>query len=754
MKNIDNETKELTAAFIAESFDLLDDVELKVHQFANCSGDDECVNTVFRAFHSIKGTAGYLNFKNISDITHEAETLLDIFRKEKVIPTQVEVDIIYLACDTLKRMIIKVEKEYTDEGYETDTQIIVESIQQLIANRNKSNSTLMKNDTKKSNKKKKDRLKNEKTKKEQDNFDDLVTREIIEKFVSESEALLEKVEKDILDLEKDSENVELVSSIFRDVHTIKGNAGFIGAEEIEKESMEIEGFLDKIRNKEKHVNSNVVSFLLERMDLINKRLNTLKIDKEGKLIEENDNEIEDKKQDTEYKPLGEILLEMGVVTDKELEKALVIQQSRIGEILIDRGAVNENAVKKALERQNALATVKGVEGDFSIKRKEVRINTEKLDKLFELTGELITAEAMVINNPEIAKLNIESFKKSSNYLSKITKEMQEISMSMRMIPLEGIFTKTIRLVRDLSRKSNKKIELKITGQDTEMDRKIIEELSDPLTHIIRNSIDHGIESSDERKKKGKKEIATIRLDARYEGNEIWITISDDGRGMDRAKIIKKAKERGLLKGDGKDLTDEEVWQFVFQAGFTTAEKVTDVSGRGVGMDVVRKNIEKLKGKINIKSEKNKRTEVILKIPLTVAIIDVITVKVANNLYSIPTIDILEFFQANEEQISYLENKSQIIKLRNDVMPIIKFYDFFKVKTEKNKLTDGIMVVVEREEKKAALFIDDILGNQQVVIKPLGDSFGESRGLAGCAILGNGDVSLIVDTAGIIKEILN
>ncbi len=754
MKNIDNETKELITAFIAESLDLIDDAELKIHNFINCEKDPECINTVFRAFHSIKGTAGYLNFKNIANITHQAEALLDIFRKGKVQPKQVEIDIIYLACDILRRQILKVEKDYTDEGFESDTEIIVDSIQQLISNSNKINNNIEKNNKRKEkNAKGVKQSKNKKSKnKDLNNFEDLVTKEIVEKFISESTGLLEKIEKEILYLEKDPDNNEIISSIFRDIHTIKGNSGFIGAGEIEKECMELESFLDKIRTKEKNINSNVVSFLLERMDLINKRLNTVQMDKDGEIDE---GEINDKKEKgEEYKALGEILLEMGAVSDDELEKALEIQQGRIGEILIDRGAVQEDVIKKALDRQSSMTDAKGIEGDFSVRRKEVRINTEKLDKLFELTGELVTAEAMVINNPEIIKLNIESFEKTSNYLSKITKEMQEISMSLRMIPLEGIFTKTIRVVRDLSRKANKKVELKITGQDTEMDRKIIEELSDPLTHLIRNSMDHGIENRDERKKKGKKEVALIRLDARYEGNEIWITISDDGRGLNRDKILKKAKERGLIKGDGKELTDGEVWQFVFQAGFSTAEKVTDVSGRGVGMDVVRKNIEKLKGKILIKSIKDKGSEVILKIPLTVAIIDVITVKAGSNLYSIPTIDILEFFQANEEQISYSKSENKIIKLRNDVMPIINFYDFFKIKTEKKNLTEGIMVVVQKDDKKAAFFIDDILGNQQVVIKPLGETFGESRGLAGCSVLGGGEVSLIVDTSGIIRNSLN
>ncbi len=748
MKNIDNETKELVSAFKSESMDLLEDAEMKIHSFTDCTGKEECVNTVFRVFHTIKGNAGYLNLKNVTSITHEAETLLDIFRKNQVKPTQVEIDIIYLACDTLKRIIVNVDKTYTDKGFETDSKIISESIQELIKNRMERSNILDDKKDKKSN------VKNKKSKKKiEDDYSILITKEIIEKTIIESTGLLEKMEKEILELEKDTDNMELVSSIFRDIHTIKGNVGFIEQEEIEKECILLEEFLEKIRNGNKIINSDIISFILKKKDLIYKKFNSIHIDNKEKNNTKDINNENHNKSEEEYKQLGEILLEIGAVTKDDLNKALELQQSRIGEILIDRGAVSEDAVKKALDRQSTIASLKGIEKDFSTRSKEVRVNTEKLDKLFDLTGELISAEAMVINNPEVVKLNIESFEKSTNYLSKIIRELQEISMSMRMIPLEGLFTKAIRLVRDLSRKANKKVSLKIFGQETEMDRKIIEELSDPLTHLLRNAIDHGIENKEEREKKGKEEIAIIRLDAKYEGNEIWITISDDGRGLDRNKIIKKAKEKDLIKGEGKDLKDEEVWQFTFLAGFTTSEKVTDISGRGVGMDVVKKNIEKLKGKITINSIKDKGTDIILKIPLTVAIIDVVTVNVADKLYSIPSIDILEFFQPKEEQISYLKNNNQIIKLRDEVIPVIKLYDFFRINTAKTNLSEGIMVVIQREDKKAALFIENILGNQQIVIKPLTEIFGESRGLAGCSILGNGDVSLIIDTAGLIKETL-
>ena len=735
MKNIDNETKELILSFTAESMDLLDDAESKIHNLE--SGDNkEVVNTIFRAFHTIKGTAGYLNFKRINDITHTAETLLDIFRKEENIkPTQIDIDIIYLACDTLRKLVDHAEKEFSDEGFNEETQIVVDSIVQLI-NTYKDGKPVEVDKVKKTTEKKS----------KKDKSEDLVDQEIFDKFIAESSDLLENTENDLLKLEKNPADKELISSIFRNIHTLKGNSGFIGADNIEEECIKLEEIFEKLRNDEKYVNSSVISFVLEQIDLISKRLSSLKLKPDSK------NEQEEYDEDDDYKPLGEILVDMGAVSNDAVDKALSMQQSMLGEILVDSGDVKEGDLRKALEKQGVLGGDANM-GNLAAKRKDVRISTEKLDKLFELTGELVTAEAMVINNPIIKDLNSPDFEKSVNYLSKITRDLQEIAMTIRMIPLEGIFTKSIRLVRDLSRKANKIVNLKITGEDTEMDRKIIEELSDPLTHLIRNAIDHGIEDKKDREGSGKDKIATIHLSGKYEGNEIWITVKDDGKGLDRKKILSKAKERGLLVDDGSNLKDEDVWQFIFMPGFSTAEKVTDISGRGVGMDVVKKNIEKIKGKISIHSTKGNGTSIVLKIPLTVAIIDVITVKVSESVYSIPTVDIIEFFQPKESQITKIDSKEEIIKLRDEVIPIIKFYDFFKIKTEKTNLMDGIMVVVQREDKKAALFIEEIIGNQQVVIKTLTESFGHTRGVSGCSILGNGDVSLIVDTGNLIEECL-
>ncbi len=410
------------------------------------------------------------------------------------------------------------------------------------------------------------------------------------------------------------------------------------------------------------------------------------------------------------------------------------------------------ALEDALDKQGK-AEVKELAGQpaYRAERKDIRVDMAKLDKLFNLMGELITAEAMVIHSPELANLELESFSRSANYLSKITREMQEITMSVRMIPLEGLFNKMRRLIRDLSRKFGKKINLIVNGQETEMDRNVIEEISDPLVHILRNAIDHGIEAKETRLERGKESSGTVSLNAKYEGSEIWISIKDDGAGLDRERILDKAEEKGLLTAERESMSDAEVWQLVFAPGFSTAEKVSEVSGRGVGMDVVRRNIEKLRGKIDINVIPGEGTEVVLRIPLTLAIIDSITVKVGTFVYALPLGDILEFHKASDDQITKTDTRREVLKLREDIVPVIKLHEFFNTESAKSSTWDGILLVTQAHNRKAALLVDDIVGYQQIVVKALPDYMGQMRAISGCSIMGNGEVCLIIDTGSLLKR---
>jgi two-component system chemotaxis sensor kinase CheA len=286
-----------------------------------------------------------------------------------------------------------------------------------------------------------------------------------------------------------------------------------------------------------------------------------------------------------------------------------------------------------------------------------------------------------------------------------------------------------------------------------MDRNVIEEISDPLVHIIRNAIDHGIEDADTRRANGKDKAGRISLSAKYEGNEIWLSVADDGSGLNREKILAKAAEKELIKGDAEAMSDTEIWQLVFEPGFSTADKVTEVSGRGVGMDVVKRNIEKLRGKIDIHSTIGAGSEFILKIPLTLAIIDGITVRVGSVLYALPIGDIVEFHKASEEEVTHPEEGREILRLRDAVIPIIKLFEFFNTNSERTGITEGILLVTQGAGRKAALLVDEIIGYQQIVVKALPQYLGAMRAISGCSIMGNGEVSLIIDTGSVLREVL-
>jgi two-component system chemotaxis sensor kinase CheA len=451
----------------------------------------------------------------------------------------------------------------------------------------------------------------------------------------------------------------------------------------------------------------------------------------------------------EYRPLGEILVDLGAVAEEELRKALEVQERPLGEILVEAGAARPEDVHRALDIQKQ--TVGFEQGQVEeIQRKEIRVDTTKLDKLFDLVGELITAEAMVANSPDLEGLRLDNFSKSFAGLNKISREIQETAMMIRMIPLEGLFHKMTRLVRDLSRKFGKPVDFRVSGQETEMDKNVIEQVSDPLVHILRNAIDHGLEAPAARKAKGKAEAGRIRLDARYEGSEIWITVSDDGAGLDRGRIVAKALEKGLVQGDPALIPDAEVWQFIFEPGFSTAEKVSEVSGRGVGMDVVKKNLERIRGKVDIRTEAGQGTDFILKIPLTMAIIDGITVRCGSSRYSLPLGDILEFFKAGRPQLTVAEGGEETVNLRGDVLPLVRLGEVFGISDAVSDPLEGILIVVHSAGRRACLLIDEVVGNQQIVVKSLSDYLGKVEGISGCSILGDGNVSFIIDTGRLIS----
>lgn len=385
-----------------------------------------------------------------------------------------------------------------------------------------------------------------------------------------------------------------------------------------------------------------------------------------------------------------------------------------------------------------------------LKQNFISVNIQKMNKLMDLMGELVISEAMVTQNPDLKGLELDNFKKSARQLKKITGELQDIVMSMRMVPLSTTFQKMNRIVRDMCRKLNKEVFFEIIGEETEVDKNIIENISDPLIHLIRNAIDHGLEPAEERKLKGKPGQGKITLEAKNAGGDVWIILKDDGRGLDREKILKKAMEQNILHKSVNELTDKEIYSFILLPGFSTKDDVTEFSGRGVGMDVVTKNIEKIRGNVLIDSASGLGTTVSVKIPLTLAIIDGMIIKVGNASYTVPTISIRESLRASEHNIIRDPDGNEMIMLRGQCYPILRLHEFFGINSAVEHLENGIVIMVENEGQCICLLADALVEEQQVVVKALPQYIKRVRGISGCTLLGDGSISLIIDISSLVN----
>lgn len=403
------------------------------------------------------------------------------------------------------------------------------------------------------------------------------------------------------------------------------------------------------------------------------------------------------------------------------------------------------------------AKAKPVEGDNSSSTQQsiISVSVAKLDQLMDLVGELVIAEAMVTQNPDLRGLPLDNFSKASRQLRKICGELQDMVMSIRMVPLATTFHKMQRIVRDMSKKLNKEVQLELIGETTEVDKNIIEHISDPLMHIIRNSLDHGIEPAEERLASGKPAAGTVTLEAKNAGSDVLIIIKDDGRGLNKEKILKKARENNLIFRPEEELTDREIYSFIFHPGFSTKEQVTEFSGRGVGMDVVMKNINSVGGSVVVTSTPGEGSVFTLKIPLTLAIIDGMNIAVGDARYTVPTISIRQSFRPNESDIIMDPDGREMIMVRGQCYPILRLHEIYRIQTKVCQLWEGILVMVETEQGSACMFADALLGEQQVVVKALPQyikNLRDIRGIAGCTLLGDGSISLIIDPAGFINRL--
>ncbi|WP_457553533.1 chemotaxis protein CheA [Desulfobacula sp.] len=572
--------------------------------------------------------------------------------------------------------------------------------------------------------------------------------EILIDFVSEALENLDTIEVSLIDLEQDPSNMEIINNIFRPFHTIKGVSGFLSLTKINILAHATENLLDSARSGDFLINDIATDIILESVDTLKNLIDKVnRGTKTGFMPPNDDIDIEslrDKLQKLQTalkkgEPLGEILVHKGDISHESLDQALEIQKKnpdkKIGEILV--------AEKKTAPGQVAAALLDQTTAKKTIAT-QVKVSTDKLDDLVDYAGELVIAQSMLRQKTS----GDQSLSQSVAQLGQIVTNMQSIAMSMRMIPIKATFMKMIRLVRDLSRKSGKEIALNMKGEDTEIDRNVVEALYEPMVHMIRNSCDHGVESPSDRREQGKPSRGSIVLRAYHKGGHIIIEIEDDGKGLDRDAILEKAKSTGLVTGNDQ-MTDAQVYDLILRAGFSTAKKITDVSGRGVGMDVVMDGLEKFRGQLNIESEKGKGTKFTISLPLTLAIIDGMLVGVDNEKYVIPTTAIQKAFKPPKQDCFTVEGKGEMVKDRGSLIPVIRLDEIYNSSREK-PVWDSLVVVVESKDEKRALLIDELLGKDEYVIKSLGNHLEDVEGLAGGAILADGRVGLILDIHGIFS----
>ncbi|MDD5204142.1 MAG: chemotaxis protein CheA, partial [Desulfobacterales bacterium] len=513
--------------------------------------------------------------------------------------------------------------------------------------------------------------------------------------------------------------------------------------------------LDKARNRELRVEGMVIDIILETVDTLKRMIEGVRESLEqgtsldsGIDIGPLSGRIEAILSESDLlgeKPLGEILIHKGAVERQDVEQGLTRQkeepEKRIGEILVEDSKAETKDVISALRDQKK----------FSRQHidLQVKVDTKKLDNLVDLTGELVINQAMLRQNKWVLSSKDQKLYHNLNQLNQITSSLQRTAMSMRMVPIRSTFQKMVRLVRDLSKNSGKEVVLEMDGEDTEIDRNVVEELYEPMVHMIRNAVDHGIELPEDREKSGKRRSGAVFLKAYHRGGHIIIEIRDDGRGLDKERILEKARSLQLIADESK-MVDSDIYNLIFHPGFSTAEKVTDISGRGVGMDVVRKGIDRLRGRIEINSSKGEGAVFVISLPLTLAIIEGMVVRVGKERYIIPALTILESFRPEKKQYSTIEGKGEMILTRGRLVPLVRLDRMFGIQGDYTHPWEGLVVAVENDGHQRCLLLDELVGKEEVVIKSLGQGLKAVRGIAGGAILGDGRVGLILDISGIFE----
>lgn len=692
-ENMGNES--MLDMYIFETNQLIEKLEQLVIDGEKENGFADSINEIFRIMHTVKGSSAMMLFNNIAELSHSVEDLFFYIREKKPnnVDNNILSDIVLDAIDFIKNEMGKIQNGDSADGDSSEKIVEIKEFLKQLKEEHGDGEVVKES----KGKQQKFFVTSGKAKDEQPKQKYEACAHFVEDCGMEnirSFGILHKL----------SEVAEVISSVPENIIDDDENA----SEEIRKNGFKIIFYSEldieavkAIINETVFLSKLDIGIIKEPIEIIDNKevINEVKKEEQANTIEEKESKI--------------------------VEEA------------------NNNSIKeKKIEKNNS-------------HQEFISLSVAKADRLMDLIGELVISESMVTQNPDLTGLELDNFQKSARQLRKIITEMQDTVMSIRMVPLSATFQKMNRIVRDMSKKMNKEVKLTIIGEDTEVDKNIIEHISDPLMHLVRNSIDHGIETTEERIDKGKEPIGNLVLEAKNAGSDVLIIVKDDGKGLNEEKIIKKARENNILDKNENEMTKKEICNLIFLPGFSTKESVSEYSGRGVGMDVVMKNIEKIGGSVSVDSIEGIGTSMTIKIPLTLAIIDGMNVKVGDSRYTLPTSSIKEFFRPKEEELIKDPDNNEMIMVRGQCYPILRLNEHFAVNTKINELWEGVLIMAEHDDRGFCIWVDELLGQQQVVVKALPSYIKNTkniRDLAGCTLLGDGNISLIIDMGNIMSKV--
>jgi len=548
-------------------------------------------------------------------------------------------------------------------------------------------------------------------------------------FFEEAGEHLANLETLLLGLDRDHPDSEQLNAIFRAAHSIKGSASTFGFPDMAAVTHDLETLLDRVRKQELMLSERIIDITLVARDVL---LDQLAAHQGGEAVLPE--RVEQVIARIKAIAAGDSLETLAVERPAD-EKAVV---ERPEATVVDIASVQKDSSKSVTPMSE---------------QSSIRVSVERVDQLINLVGELVITQSMLAQTAHLGQvsdepIDYERLQERLQQLERNTRELQESVMSIRMLPVSSVFNRFPRLVRDLAGKLDKQIELRTFGEGTEIDRGVIEKITDPLTHLIRNSVDHGIETVAEREAAGKPAKGVVTLTACHQGGSVVIEIRDDGRGLNRDKLLAKARERGIFVPESP--TDQDIWQLIFAPGFSTAETVTDVSGRGVGMDVVRRNIEQLGGRVELQSAAGQGTTISIRLPLTLAIMDGMSVGIGENNYIVPLTTIMESLRPRPEDVKSVAGTGRVVYVRGEYLPLVALHEVFGLTPLSDKPEQGILIIVDTECGRAALFVDELLGQRQVVIKSLESNYRKVPGISAATIMGDGSVSMILDVSEVVR----